>query len=711
MTKAAAKTTSDFLFELGTEELPATNLADFYDGSAEAGLENPLVTKFKKALEDHRLSAAETAVWATPRRLVFWAKDVPAAQKELITRTRLLAKEESYGPDGKPTEKLLTILKHRNARIEDVVMGEANGKPNTFLEKKEPSRKTPVVLQELCTTLTKAVGFPKNMKWDDSGLFFARPIRSLACYYGTKPVAIRIGNLKSKSETSSFSKGTRTRLAAKDIPSYFKALDKAGVMLDPAPRKAAIKEILEKLAKMLDGKLYDDPFLLNEVNFLVEQPQGLAAPFGEEYLTLPLEVLAVSMARKQRIFGLVDAKGKVLPRFLAILDGAAKDKEKKIISTNMEHILHAKLKDSLFFWNEDSKTPLGKKRDESKNLVFLKGAGSMLEKSERLEKLAGELGPAMGLSGDEISTLKRAAHLSKADLLTHMVGEFPELQGVMGKYYAKLQGENDAVSEAIGEQYLPRTVSDKLPATRAGAALSALDKTDLVAACFALGMEPSSSADPYALRRSATAAVKIILDRKFPLTLEQLCDKTSERFQSANLDQARAKTLAFFKDRLRAALAEKGYRADWVDAVLASGVSEPARVLERLEKLAKLSSQHGFAETQKSVERTSNILKGAKDAQTGAVDAKLLSEPLEQQLWKRFEEAEPAFKTAVERGDFALATRLYADAFFAILGEFFEKVFINAEDPAVRKNRLALVRSVKELYTKNIADLSKIQAN
>lgn len=335
----------------------------------------------------------------------------------------------------------------------------------------------------------------------------------------------------------------------------------------------------------------------------------------------------------------------------------------------------------------------------------------MLEKSERLEKLAASLGPAIGLSNEEIQSVQRAAHLSKADLLTHMVGEFPELQGVMGKYYAKLQGESDAVSNAIGEQYLPRTVSDKLPATRIGAVLSALDKADLVAACFALGMEPSSSADPYALRRSATAAVKIILDQKFPLTLEALCEKASAGFQAANADQARAKTLTFFKDRLRAALSEKGHRADWVDAVLASGVSEPSRVLERLEKLAKLSGQHGFIETQKSVERTSNILKGVKDALPAGVDHALLSEPLEQQLWKRFGEAEPAFRRAVEQGDFALATRLYADAFFAILGEFFEKVFINAEDPAVRKNRLALVRSVKELYTKNIADLSKIQSN
>lgn len=710
MKKAAANLPADFLFELGTEELPATNLADFFDGSADAGLENPLLTKFKKALEDHRLSADEPVVWATPRRLVFWAKNVPASQKELINRIRLMSKEEAYGADGAPTEKLLTILRHRNARLEDVVVADAAGKFSAFLEKREPVRKTPAVLPELCANLVKTLGFPKNMKWDDSGLFFARPIRSVACFYGAKPVALRLGNLKSRPETTVFTKGRRVRLAVKDIPAYFKALERAGVRLEPAARKAAIRELLEKLAKASGGRLYDDPFLLNEVNFLVESPQGLAAPFGEEYLTLPIEVLAVSMARKQRIFGLVDAKGRVLPRFLAILDGAAKDREKKIISSNMEHILHAKLKDSLFFWNEDSRLPLARKREELKNLVFLKGAGSMLEKSERLEKLAAALGPGMGLSSDEIGTLTRAAHLSKADLLTHMVGEFPELQGVMGKYYAKLQGEGDAVAQAMGEQYLPRTVSDKLPATRAGAALSMLDKADLVAACFALGLEPSSSADPYALRRSATAAVKIIFDQKFSITLETLC-LTIDNFRNPDIEKSRGRLLTFFKDRLRAALSEKGHSPDWVDAVMASGVSEPSRVLERLEKLAKISSQDGFAETQKSVERTSNILKGVKETLPDTVDRGLFAEPLEGQLWQRYEEVEPAFRAAAERGDFAQATRLYAEAFFAILGEFFEKVFINADDPAVRRNRLALVRSVKELYTKNIADLSKIQGN
>ena len=692
----------DILFEIGTEELPATNLADIFESAASE--KNALEIKLRQAFENARIPFRDARVWATPRRLLFCVEGAAAAQTRKEELNRLLSEEEAYGPDGKPTEKFSMILERRNVSLKDTVVSDFNGKPYVFARKTQAARKTAAVLPEILETLVKSLSFPKNMKWDDSGIFFPRPIRHAFCFCGSRPISFKLGRLRSGSETALFSKSRRTRCAVKDPRGYFELLKKKNVILNPAERKKAIEEILNKLAKSLGGERHRDAFLLNEVNFLVESPEGIAAPFHQEFLRLPAEVLTVSMARKQRIFGLIGKDGRVLPHFLAILDGRATDKEKRSISKNYENILHAKLQDSLFFYNEDVKVSLEKKRAELKDLVFLKGAGSMLEKSERLVRLAKKI-----LKGE---TLERAAFLCKSDLLTQMVGEFPELQGIIGKYYARENGENAEVAEAIGEQYLPRTVGDKLPESPNGALLSLLDKFDLITACFGLGFEPTSSLDPYGLRRSASAILKILTDKNIDLSLSELSAASQRELGSYVLkDKAEAlprRLKQFFGDRFKTLLVERGYREDLVDAVLGTCSDRPREALLRLEALTRVSGGEAFSNACKVVERTHNILKGSKEPLPEAVDPGVFSEELERQVFGRYQKFLDPVQKAVSAGDFAQATSLYAEAFFAILNEFFEKVFINAEDLRVRKNRLALLKSIKELYTKDIADLSKI---
>ncbi len=414
----------ELVFEIGSEELPATNLADIF----ESGGENPLLEKWKQVFVDNRIAFESAKVWATPRRLVFYLSGVAPSQGKRDQLTRLMAKQEAYDGEGKPAEKFLSILKHRNVLLADTTVEMQNGKEFIFLRKAEPVRKTASVLPELLEGFVRALSFPKNMKWDDSGVFFPRPIRHTLCFYGSDTVKFKIGRTRSSDRVWVFSRGKRASFASGDAASYFRTLKKQGIILDQEERKKAIQALLEKMAKTHHARLYDDPFLLNEVNFLVENPNGLAAPFNEEFLKLPVEVLTVSMARKQRLFGLVDKDGRVQGRFLAILDGAPSEKDKKAISKNYENILHAKLQDSLFFYKEDVKVSLEKKRDELKNLIFLKGAGSMHDKSERLVGLAKEAEKLLSLTDAEGKDLERAARLSKADLLTHMVGEFPELQ-------------------------------------------------------------------------------------------------------------------------------------------------------------------------------------------------------------------------------------------------------------------------------------------
>ena len=425
------------------------------------------------------------------------------------------------------------------------------------------------------------------------------------------------------------------------------------------------------------------------------------------------------MARKQRLFGLVDKNNKVLPRFLAILDGKAGEKEKKVISHNIENILHAKLQDSLFFYHEDMKVSLEKKREELKNLIFLKNAGSMLEKSKRLVNLAKAVGPQIPLSENDQKNLERACFLSKCDLLTQMVGEFPELQGIMGKYYALENGEAGDVAAAIGEQYLPRTVQDRLPRTLIGAALSIFDKCDLIAACFGLGLEPTSSLDPYGLRRNAAGVFKIILENKLNLSISKLLAQ-ADRFtheaiaddhtkKNPSHDDREKKLEIFFKDRFKAVLMDKGFREDLVDASMASDFRFPYETTLRVEALSHLMDDPHFSEAWKVVERTSNILKGNKEALPDGPKEELLQEDLERHVFESYGKSHAAIRQAAQSRNFKLATSLYAGAFFDILNKFFESVFVNAEDLAIRKNRLALLRDVNQLYTANIADLSKIR--
>ena len=712
---SAAEKSKDFLFEIGSEELPAVSLADLFGSPGE----NSLEVKFKKAFETHRIRVGKVRVWATPRRLIFFAEEVWPAQTPKEDLIKLLSKEEAYSPAGQPTEKLLMILKHRNFTLKEVVLSDLDGKAFVFIKKSEAVRKTAALLPEILEGFIRSLPFSKNMKWNDSGILFPRPIRNYLCFYGDQSIQFKLGLTRVKNETVIFSKSRRSRHVVKDIPAYFACLKKNGIIFDPTERKKAIEAVLEKLTTALQGKLAEDPFLLNEVNFLVENPEGLSAPFGDEFLTLPLEVLTVSMARKQRLFGLLDKEGRVLPRFLAILDGKVSDKEKKGISSNMENILHAKLQDSLFFYKEDIKISLEKKREELKNLVFLKNAGSMLDKSERLIKLAKEIGAELNLSSDDQKNLERACALSKSDLLTQMVGEFPELQGIMGKYYALQNGEPREVAEAIGEQYLPRTIQDKLPQSMPGAILAIFDKCDLVTACFGLGLDPTSSLDPYGIRRSATGIFKIILDEKINISIKKLYTLSDQLTHEAIANnhakknpnaEARVKKLEmFFKDRFKALLIDRGLREDLVEAAVVTRFDSPYETFTRAEALSKFSEERSFVEAWKIVERTSNILRSNKENLPERPNDGLFQEVLEKRVFEAYEKSHQAIREAASLRNFKLATGLYAEAFFDILNEFFEKVFVNAEDLTIRKNRLALLGAVNRLYTATIADLSKVR--
>jgi glycyl-tRNA synthetase beta chain len=710
---ASQSIAQDILFEIGTEELPATMLADIFSQS-----ENWLEARLKKVFEEKRVGFEKAAVYATPRRLVFFVEKAAARQSSHEQLIKLIPKSEAYSSDGRPTEKLLTILKHRSVSLEELVTWPLAGKDTVFIRKTALELLTLEVLPEIFAALLKSLSFAKTMKWglrweDGSDFYFPRPVRSLACFYGQKPLLFKMLGLSVSGKITIFSKGRRKKYSVKTVKDYFGLMRKQKIELDPLKRKEMIAQKLTQASSALKARLYEDPFLLGEVNFLVESPEVVSAPFDESFLKLPLEVLIVSMARKQRIFGLLDSQGKVQPRFLGLLDDGASGADKKVISRNYEHILHAKLQDSLFFYKEDTKVPLEKKRQELGGLIFLKGAGSMLEKSDRLVRLSQFLGKELKLSSKDQRDLEKACFLSKSDLLTQMVGEFPELQGVIGKYYALENGQEPAAAEAIGEQHLPRTVQDPLPRTLPGALLSILDKCDLIVASFALGNEPSSSADPFGLRRSAGAVVKMILEKELRFSFLNLILE-NQKALGAYVPKDKQSVLAqkvttFFKDRFKAVMLDRGYADGLLEAVMASGFEDLGEVFLRARALSEISKESFFPKAWKVVERTSNIVKAGKEASDLTIEPSVFTQELERRVFEKYQSSSDAIRRAQASMDYRLATSLYAEAFFDILSEFFEKVFVNDEDLRVRKNRLALLGAVQKLYTEKIADLSKMK--
>ncbi|MEI8344947.1 MAG: glycine--tRNA ligase subunit beta, partial [Candidatus Omnitrophota bacterium] len=564
------------------------------------------------------------------------------------------------------------------------------------------------------------VHLPKTMRWDlrwagGADFCFSRPVRSFLCFYGAQTLKnVKIAGIGVGTSTRLLIKARHEQVSVRTITAYFDLLKKKGLILDPVERKNRIRTALEAAAKAAGVRLVADPMLLSEITYLTEMPQVISAVFDNAFLDLPAEVLTVSMARKQRIFGSVDAKEKLANRFFGVLDRRVTAVEQKLICDNFGSILKAKLQDSLFFFREDSKMPLEQKARALDGLIFIKNAGSMFQKSCRLVELSGLLSKSLGMSEESSARLSEAARLCKADLLTQMVGEFPELQGVMGHYYAKAQGLPQEVAMAIGQQYLPRTADDRLPDTQIAAALSLIDKVDLITTCFCLGLEPSSSADPYALRRSASAIAKITFEHHLDYSLDALLERcrvlvVADLKNPPKKADPKADVAAFIADRAKAVLAERGYAADLIEAVFAGGFDRLDLCASKLASLQPLTKAESFVKTCKVIERITNILKATREILPEEPDVALFQEQLERDLFQKFNESNEAIIKSKEANDVKTATDLYAAAFFDILGEFFTKVFINAEDSGIRRNRLALLKRIRGLYVDGMADLSFIK--
>jgi glycyl-tRNA synthetase beta chain len=697
------------LIEIGTEEFPLPSLDVFYASGKEL---------VEKMLLKNRLESAGVRIEATPRRLVFFIANLSPKQREERTTILGPAYDKAYDPQGKPTQALEGFLRAQKVSRKEIRVQETPRGRYVALEKVHKGEATVKLLPRVIRELLVAFAFPKTMRWEATGFRFPRPIRWAVVLFGRKAVSFSLAGIK----TGRTSFGHRFLAPRPFIvreanwKSYEKELSSRHVVISVEEREALIVKGLRQKFHQKDF----DTDLVHEAASLVEAPFLVGGKFSGTYRDLPEEVLATCMKKYQKIFASRDERGHLQNRFIAVLNGRRSGLAR--IQEDYENVLESRLRDAHYFYDEDTKLPLENKVVRLKELVFLGRLGTMEDKVNRLRELAADLA-RLAARNDLAVNLERIAFLSKADLVTHMVGEFPELQGVMGREYAQSAKESEEIVRAIGEQYLPKNLGEDYrhlakKMSLLGAFFGIMDRIDLLVGAFGSGLEPTGSEDPYALRRAGGALVKLVRAFSIHFPLFDLIGKNVELYKTygaypkgLNTDFAglNQKVRDFLKDRVAFELQVKpGTRPfEILQGVVKSSFDDLADVFTRFEVLAELSSKHpkAFFKTSKIVERTANILKGVKEP-VNSVDPNLFQVPLERELFGILEKREAELKAALEKRDYETITRLYGDVFFDSLHHFFDEVMVNVEDQTVRRNRLALMKRINVLYTEGVADLS-----
>ena len=561
-------------------------------------------------------------------------------------------------------------------------------------------------LQKILPKIIAGISFPKSMRWGDGNLRFARPIRWMTAVFGGEVIDFEIDGLKS----GDFSYGHRflgpSQFIVKNFEQYQQELKNRFVILDQKERKNLIKNEIEAAAAKVGGKVLPDEKLLETVTWLVEYPTVLLGSFKKDFLLLPKEVLIIAMRQQQKYFSLVNDKENplpcLLPHFITISN--MKVDEPEIIIKGNEKVLAARLNDAQFLFEADKKVALAKRVEGLRKVTFQEKLGSMHEKAQRLARLSEFV--ASVVDPKVKSNAAHAALLAKADLLTEMVGEFPELQGVMGKYYAKLSGEKETVALAIAEQYLPRFSGDGLPTTKEGAIVSLADKIDSLVGYFSLGLAPTATEDPYALRRQALGVLQIIWQAEFPVSLKNLIDKAATLYKKSDKEKKKIDKdlVEFFSGRAENFLESKKVSKPIIGAVLSLGVNDLLSVKKRIEALEKAQGRAELELLKSAMKRINNIL--GKKTSKKTVGPKFLQEPAEKDLYKIITETQKVFEKKIKQRDFegALNALMVVAPF---IHKFFDKVLVMAKNKKVKENRIILLGAVR-VMANEIADFSKV---
>ena len=684
--------TRDFLFELGTEELPPLALPE---------LERSLAASIRAGLEAAGLPHGALHAYAAPRRLAVLVHELVDTQPEQRIKRRGPPVNAAFDKQGAPTRAATAFADSCGVALD--ALGRITEGKGEFLyfEGSKPGASTASLLPGIVQAALDALPIPKRMRWGASDAEFVRPVHWLTLRFGDDVVAARLLDTDAGANTRGHRFHAPQELALRSPSAYADTLREHGyVIADFAERRERIRTQITACATRLGGRVVQDDALLDEVTALVEWPIAVEGRFEDRFLALPREVLISTLQEHQRYFPVEDAHGALTPWFITISNIDSREPQR--VREGNERVVRPRLSDAAFFHAQDRKQALHAWRAGLDRVTFQTKLGSIGDKVRRVQDLATHIATALG--GDD-ARAARAAELCKCDLLSAMVGEFPELQGIMGAYYAAADGEDAEVAAAVREHYLPRGAGDALPTTRTGSIVALADKLDTLAGIFATGQKPSGNKDPFGLRRAAIGVLRIVLEQKLDLDLAELA-KIAVAAQPVGTEDTAREVLDYVMERARAYYADHGYAAELFDAVLATGVSRPLDFDARMAALAafgRLPEAESLAAANK---RIANILRKSESPASAAIDATLLQEPAERALHAALE-ALSADVTA------ALAARHYDAALTRLaslrpsVDAFFTDVMVNADDAALRANRLALVARVRALFS-GVADLSRL---
>lgn len=678
----------DLLFEIGTEEIPAHVMPHLLEDLAQLA---------ETMLKEHRLSYEKVRTLGTPRRAALIVTGLAERQEDVNTETRGPSVAIAFDADGNPTKAGAGFA--RGQGVDPSALIQRDG--YVYASVHESGAATAELLTLLLPDLVRAIPLPNSMRWGDLDFRFIRPIRWFVALYGTEIVPFTLAGVTS----GNHSRGHRTLAPADFVitsaADYEAACEKAYIIVDPERRRAMICEQITETAKACGGTAEITPDLLEEVLYLVEYPTALSGSFEEKYLALPAEAVITPMRDHQRYFPVKAADGRLLPAFITVRNGGKAHLD--VVAHGNERVLRARLADAQFFFDEDRKKSLAEHREKLKTVVFQRGLGSMYEKTERLMTLTTAIVEEMAAGDADDAALadaRRAAELSKADLVTGMVTEFTELQGIMGREYALLDGESSAVARAIDEQYMPRFAGDELPQTPLGVALSAADKIDNIVGTFSQGRIPTGSQDPFGLRRQALGLVLMLIEQESTMLLSDLVDEACDLYDLEEFrDKMQVYVADFIRLRLKNVLSERGVRYDVQEAVLGdvdlvADVPVRAAYVERL-----LASEGGEALVQSFV-RVGNI---ARSVTGGTVDPALFKAEEEGALLSAYQAAAAA---RAEGEDTLSAEQVLGRA----IDTFFDAVMVMDKDARVKENRLSLLKMIDDDLLET-ADYSKIVLN
>ena len=664
----------DLLFEIGAEEIPAGFMPNIL-----GQLKQLAETK----LNDAHLPFESIETYGTPRRLALIVKGLDDASAEISERHKGPSASIAYDADGNATKAAIGFARGKGLDVAELVVEDGY----IYAETKTAGVPAKDIVTDMLPQLITGLNFPKSMHWGDLDAKFVRPVRWLVALLDEEVIPVEFATVQSGNVTRGHRFLGADEITIKNAASYVDTLKENFVMVDQDARRELISKQLHDMAASKNASIVWDDDLLEEINYLVEWPTALCGGFEESYLALPDAAIITPMKDHQRYFPLVGQDGKLLPMFLTVRNGS--DHSIEVVQAGNERVLRARLDDAKFFFNEDRKKPLIDRQDGLTKIVFQEGLGNLADKTERLLKLGRVFGEECGLHEDAAVVLERATELAKTDLTTGMVTEFTELQGVMGKEYALLDGESPEVAEAIFEQYLPRFAGDVLPQTEAGKVLSIIDKVDNIVATFSRGLIPTGSQDPYALRRQTIGILNILLGSEWNISLRPIFKASMELLNvpAEKQDELLGQVEEFFTLRLKNIFLDREVPHHVIDLLLSNNELSVADA----EGLVNALLANRIDENVELVQAYTRMYNLVKDVEYTGVNSDLLKEDAEKALFEAASKASEASLAAWEAGDYAAVVAVPA-TLVPTINQFFEDVMVMDKDEAIKANRLQLVR-------------------